>query len=138
MITALLLVCSQCALTSEAQYLKAKKGDVVPFPEAVITNLPTYRLETRKIRLAEQLIDSLVFEIGTLQKELGLARQLQTLTQREADAYREGYERTDRQLLELGKKHRELADINKRRNRIWNRKELWLILGGVAGVVLSR
>lgn len=47
------------ALISNGQYVKAKRGDTVPFDSAVITSLQQYRAESAKFRSGDLLIKSL-------------------------------------------------------------------------------
>lgn len=61
-ITIVVLTCL-IAQTSNAQYRLLKKGEPNPFDSAVAVRIDRYRLETKKLNLADQLVDSLKSEL---------------------------------------------------------------------------
>lgn len=67
------------ALTSNAQYAKLTKGQPVPFDTAVAIRIDVYRIETKKLRYGQQLVDSLLQEIKSLHWESKLADSLTVL-----------------------------------------------------------
>ena len=63
-------------LSSEAQYTKIIKGQVSPYDTAVAIRIDVYRLETKKLKYGNALIDSLTANMESISKELELANQL--------------------------------------------------------------
>lgn len=125
--------------STEAQYLRAKQGDVVPYKEAVITNLPTYRAETVQMKRAEKLITKQRQYIDSLHSELQGTRLIATAERRRAEIGTGMYTEANAAFIDLSKDHQELLKKSRRQNRIWNRREFWFVMGFLgARVFLSQ
>ena len=123
---------------SNPNYVKAKRGDVVTFQEAVITNLPTYRLETRKIQLLEKLVAGQQKEITSLQKEV-VADSVIIAREKERADYVESLYKEEKAYTDTLSKQLETAfKIEQRQQRFYNKKELWFLLGAGIGILLAK
>lgn len=73
-VTSLLLL---TVLTSKAQspYTFLLKGHGSPYDSGVVIHLPTYRVETNKLRAGETLVDSLISEIKEIGREHDLLQE---------------------------------------------------------------
>lgn len=60
------------ALTSSGQYKLLLHGDPSPFDTGVVITINRYRLETRKLRLADTLIHQMIFENNSRIRERAL------------------------------------------------------------------
>jgi len=67
------------ALNSKAQYKFLLRGEPSPFDSAVAVRLDRYRVEGLKLSMGQDLIDSLVAEIYSIQFEGKLADSIHTL-----------------------------------------------------------
>lgn len=129
-----------CAIAhvTNAQWLRAKRGDVVPYDEAVITNLATYRMETRYFDLTEKLVDSLTVEIGFLREELALAYKIGDIERSREQVAMEGWNESRESYEKLSEQHEKVLKQVQRQKYIWNRKEFWLALGVGIGIIISK
>jgi hypothetical protein len=138
MITGSLILPSASAQSTNPNYVKAKKGDVVTFQEAVVTNLPAYRLETKKILLLEKLVTGQQKEITSLQREVAADSVIIAREKQRAD-YVEGLYQEERAYTDTLAKQLETAfKIEQRQQRFYNKKELWFLLGAGIGILLAK
>lgn len=101
-----------------AQYKKLTFGQPSPFDTAVAVRIDRYRLETKKFKLADKLIDSLSWEVKSLYREVSIADSIN--------------ERSDMQIYFLQKsnlrKDSIINDVNKNFKQLFeiaNKKEPW-------------
>lgn len=131
-------LCCLLALPGRSQYIKAKKGDVVPFREAVITNRPTFELETRKIHNLEQIVDAqinivenLETQVGTLNLQLEGQRAINKHTQQELDIATVYIQEQNSQLT------RAIREVEKN-GRWYNKNSIWAIVGAGIAILLIK
>lgn len=134
----LLMLCYLLAPYCSAQYVVAKKGDAVPFEQAVITNAPTFKLESEKLGKQAALIKSLNAEVAGLRREMDvLEKQLKT-EQEAGKVSNEQYLLTLEAYNTVHKQYNEALKKLKRQNRFYNRKEFWAGVGIAVGILLAK
>lgn len=114
------------------------KGQPSPFDSAVAINLPIYRLESEKLKLGSELIDSLGQEIRSLYQTIQISDSLYRLSQIENRALSAAYLQKD----SLATSYLNLYhDADKRAQEyLNNNKRTWIEdpkTWGVGGVVIG-
>lgn len=133
----LLILTALCllSLTSEAQYTLAKKGDVVAYQEAVIIDLPAYRLIRKKIERQGMAISSYGIQFTRLE-QLAADRAEQVEKQRlailEQKASIDVYKRNTDQIKQ------ELLDLKGKPTKWYRRPEVWAGAGFVFGILIAK
>lgn len=111
---------------------------MVPFREAVITNRPTFELETRKIHNLEQIVDAqinivenLETQVGTLNLQLEGQRAINKHTQQELDIATVYIQEQNSQLT------RAIREVEKN-GRWYNKNSIWAIVGAGIAILLIK
>jgi hypothetical protein len=134
----LLVLCCLTALCCNAQYIVVKKGFVVPFDTAIVTNAKTFKLESKKIGLLEKLVREQELELASAYKITELAKQ-QTAIQQQLAAL--SAKDTQSCLSAVDKLNTDLdvaRKVIKKQGRWYNKNGLWFVVGAVSAFGLLR
>lgn len=132
LLTALFLLALNCS----AQYVVAKKGDTVPFEKAVITNAPTFKLESRKLELQEQLVLGLRSEAAKLREAARISDAQLAIEQQRHAATAQQLKLVTAAHSSVNTKYQDSLKKLKKQNRFYNRKEFWAAAGVVVGILI--
>lgn len=125
----MLMVCCLSAQLSNAQYIKAKKGDIVVFSEAVITNKPTFELESRKLKLQTDMLSARNAEVKSLRSEISELENMNRILKQDTAALSQSLALTRVAYQETSEENRQLTKIVKRQGRWYNKNAVWFFLG---------
>ena len=135
---ALLTALCLSGLPSEAQYLVAYKGDTVPFDTAVVTNAPTFRLESRKIALLEGSLRLQQERIWSLEGQLNLS-DLQLEAERDINRHLQGeLNVTQAALREMSPQLDRALEKVQKEGRFYNKNGFWLGVGAGIAILLLK
>jgi hypothetical protein len=116
------------------------KGERSPYDSAVAIELPTYRFETDKLQLGDQLIDSLVVEIDSLRGEARLAGIVIDSQEHIIDIQVKTINRTDSTLDRIDENYKALVAVVTAPDPWYERVPGWIIasLAFIAGVLIAK
>lgn len=130
------------ALTSNSygQYTFVLKGDKSPYDSGVVVAIQRYRMESTKLKLADRLIDSLVFEIKSITSENFKSRQLIAVKDTEISVLKK--DRADQKvtITSLSDSFNALSKLEEDK---WYKKVLkspvtWFVFGVVTTKIISK
>ena len=117
----------------ESPYTLMVKGERNPYDSAVAIELPTYRFETAKLQLGDELIDSLIVEVDSLRAERLITDKVIELQEVAINKQEKALQRQDSTLSRLDKNY-ELLYKHATKPDPWYTKP-WAI--GLLGLVLG-
>lgn len=109
------------------QYTKLTRGQVNPYDTAVAVRIDRFREEGLKLRLGQQLVDSLVAEIYSLQFEVQLSDSLQAINWQTIRSLYTANERKDSVTLVLAGNVNKLSVIAERQTKWYNDPKTYVI-----------
>jgi hypothetical protein len=133
-----ILVFTSTALISNAQYLRAVKGDKVPYDSAVITSLSTYRLESKKFRAAENLISGLKVENDSLRSQIVVKAKIDSAQSNSLKLLEQSAKRNEQAFTDLSGKFDKLYSETTKRKKWFEKPIPFVLLGAAAGYLLAR
>ena len=116
------------------------KGERSPYDSAVAIELPTYRFETQKLQLGDQLIDSLLVEIDSLREEARLSEVVISSQERVIETQGKTISRTDSTLNRIDANYDKLHEIATAPEPLLDRVPSWLVavIGLVIGLLIAQ
>lgn len=120
---------------SNGQYIKAKKGDVVPFDTAVITNITQYRAETEKLKTADTLLKGYREEVKNLYAEISIQAGMITESQAGIASRERLLLSKEETITRLNSQFIEMAKLAAAPRRTWwVKNKVWVgLVAGLAG-----
>lgn len=125
---------------SNAQYVKAVKGDTVPFDTAVIVGITSYRAEGEKLRLCAQGFASYDKEVTGLYDEIATINKIQEQTDSMLASQGRTLAIKEQTIKDLGVQFKEMQKLALNCRRTWwTKNKIWvgLVAGLAAGYYIS-
>lgn len=120
--------------TSKAQYTKAVRGDRVPYDTAVITEIHTYRAESKKLKAAYALLKGYDREVASVYSELATKDSLLTTASLIILSKDRLLETKQQTIVSLQASIQQLTKLAlPQRKTWWTRNKFWLGLLAGAG-----
>lgn len=126
------------APTINAQYQKATRGQVVVFDTAVITEINTFRAETRKFKAADTLIKSFQQEIKLLSAASGLKDSLLWSKDEIIKLNAVAITRKDSAILELSRVNKEFYKQLTSPKKWYERRGVWIAAGALGSFLIVK
>ncbi len=126
------------ALTTNGQYKLLKHNEPNPFDSAVAIRIDRYRLETRKLNLCDQLIDSLTNEIRAHMKVRKQMDSVAAIQQGQITALTNSNARIRGVVNDLNTKFDELFVETRKQNKLLRSPYFWFVLGMAGGVIIMK
>lgn len=120
-----------------SQYLKAVRGTAVPFDTAVIIEIGQYRLETKKLRLANLLVNSYGDESAGLYRQAIICDSLHMLDSAMIASFRRLVDSKDYIIAAQRDNMQMLLKLSVPHETWWSKNKLWIsfIAGGAVSYI---
>lgn len=112
---------------ASGQYIKLLKGQPNPFDTAVAVRIDKYRQEGLKLKLGQQLVDSLILEIGGLYHEIRIGDSINSINQKSIYILTKANARKDSVNNIIYNGFNEVHDIAMNQNKWYRRPEIFLV-----------
>lgn len=133
----MLTMASICSAQS-IKYVKATRGQAVPFDTAVIVEIGQYRVETKKLRAADALIRGYDSEILGVYRELALSDSLRSADAALIDSKDRQLAIKDQTISQLNQQFNALLQLKQPRPNWFARNKFWIgiITGGAVSAYI--
>jgi hypothetical protein len=119
----ILILATAPIFNASGQYVKLLKGQPNPFDTAVAIRIDKYRQEGLKLKLGQQLVDSLISEIGSLYHEIRIGDSINAINQQSIYILTKANVRKDSVNGVLYNSFNEVHDIAISQNKWYRRPE---------------